>query len=461
MVAGCLMVFLLGLFRGLRRNETAGDFVQSSAKEQRGAGQGGVEGSGPPVRPRRASAAPAPTADEIVAGKVREFGRSRRELVRAIARRSQKDIPPEIERFFDAVEAGDWNEIDAQWTAMSKRSGQYEGSTHSPELDPYWMAVLDAYGVAEQGHLWPAQQLLDYGHAVLDSLRPGMVYVGGTDPGRWIPELLNETSGGEPHVMVTQNAMADGRYLEFMHTLYGDRLATLTSEDSQLAFQEYITDAQKRLEHDQQFPDEPKQMRPGEDARVVDGRFQVSGQVAVMAINEKLLQALMNKNPDLSFAIGESSPLRGTYADALPLGPLMELRAQDGQNKFTADRAAQSLEYWQATAQQVLSDPVTANTPDALKTYSHDANSSANLLAAHHYTDEAEQAYRLASQLWPGNPEPVGGLAGMLARGGRAGEARQILEDFTRNFPDQRDSAEKIKASLSFPAPAPAQPARR
>ena len=45
---------------------------------------------------------------------------------------------------------------------------------------------------------------------VLGSLRPGMVYVGGTDNGRWIPELLNDTSQGERHVILTQNGLADG-----------------------------------------------------------------------------------------------------------------------------------------------------------------------------------------------------------------------------------------------------------
>ena len=52
-----------------------------------------------------------------------------------------------------------------------------------------WQAVHETYGVAEVAHDWPAQKLLDYGQAVLDSLRPGMVYVGGTDAGRFIPTL--------------------------------------------------------------------------------------------------------------------------------------------------------------------------------------------------------------------------------------------------------------------------------
>ena len=65
-----------------------------------------------------------------------------------------------------------------------------------------------------------------------------------------------------------------------------------------------MSDAEKRLRYDQEHPDEPKQLSPGEDVRLADGsskegesvtvgHVQVSGRAAVMAINEKLLQTLM------------------------------------------------------------------------------------------------------------------------------------------------------------------------
>ena len=50
------------------------------------------------------------------------------------------------------------------------------------------------------------------------------------------------------------------------------RMANLSDEESKRAFDTYAANAQKRLEHDQQFPDEPKQLRPGEDVRMVDGK---------------------------------------------------------------------------------------------------------------------------------------------------------------------------------------------
>ena len=369
------------------------------------------------------------------------------------------EVSAEVERFFDAVESGHWDDIEV---AFKKINGGDSSAGHSgqrpPGIEYLWPAIIDAYGVAEQVHEWPAQKLLDYGNAVLNSLRPGMVYVGGTDNGRWIPELLNDTSDGERHIIVTQNGLADLTYLDYIRLQYDDRFATLTDEDFQRAFQEYLSDAQKRLKHDQQFSDEPKQIRTGEDVSVVEGKVQVGGKVAVMAINEKLLQSLVAKNPDLSFALQESFPLKGTYAEALPLGPVMELRAQDGQNTFTAERAAQSLDYWRNTAQQILSDPEANSSPAALKSYSHDTVAAANLLTEHHFSVEAEQAYRLATQLWPENPESVGGLADLLVRTGRENEARQLFEQFIREHPSQRKELDRIRAAI--PIIGPAQPAK-
>src|SRR3954464_12945369 len=305
--AGACVAIILGAFLYLRqRANLLHEAERRQATSLRVKTAGGEE-SDPhqniSLRPVRAAAH---SAEEIVAGKVSQFGRSRLALVHAIGLREKKEVPAEVEGFFEASAAGQWEEIDVQWHALAVRSAQYDFSTnHWPELDPFWPAVLDAYGGAEKRHLWPGRKLLDYGNSILDSLRPGIVYVGGTDEGRWIPELLNETSGGEQHIIVTQNALADSRYLDFVNTLYQDRMTTVNSEESQKIFQTYVADAQKRFEHAQQFPDEPKQVQPGEDIHIVDGKAQVSGRIAVMAINEKLLETLMQKNPGLSFALQE------------------------------------------------------------------------------------------------------------------------------------------------------------
>jgi hypothetical protein len=235
--------------------------------------------------------------------------------------------------------------------------------------------------------------------------------------------------------------------LDYLRLQYDGQLVNLTDQDSQQAFASYTADAQKRLEHDQQFPDQPKQLRPGEDVQMIDGKVQVSGLVAVMGINELLLQSLMQKNPDLSFAMEESFPLKGTYADAVPLGPLMELRATGQQNQFTQEQASQNLDYWRGISQQVLQDPEAANSETTLRSYSHNVDSAANLLAARGFSAEAEQAYQLSTQLWPGNPESVGHLADLMVASGRSDEARQLLKTYQQNYPAELQDLQRTSSA--------------
>jgi hypothetical protein len=357
-----------------------------------------------------------------------------------MARQKKVEVPEIVEQFFAALQRGEWNEIETLFTALDAKDPN--GERHRlPEVQALWSPIVDAYGAAEQAHLWPAQKLLDYGNAVLGSLRPGMVYVGGTDEGRWVPALMNESSDEGRHVVITQNALADNTYLDYVQSLYGDQLKTLTAEDSRHAFADYMTDVQKRYAHDQQFPDEPKQIRKGEQVSIVDNRTSVGGQVAVMDINERLLRALMDKNPEFSFALQESFPLKGTYADAAPLGPIMELRAQD-QSTFTPERAAQCVDYWRGMADQLRAAPDDSSEQTASKSFSKLAVGQGNLLAERGLSAQAEQTYRIATEMYPGNVEAAIGLSEVLARTGRSEEARRLLGDFVQKFPNQRGAVD-------------------
>jgi tetratricopeptide (TPR) repeat protein len=404
---------------------------------------------------RRSASEPAPTAEQIVASKVRQFARNRRALAHALAERFKIEVPADVERFFAAVESGNWDEIDAAFKPIGER---YKAKPPPRDIDVLWGPILEALGVAESAHDWPAERLLDYGDAVLGSLRPGMVYVGGTDPGRFIPTLLNETSDGERHVIITQNGLAASSYVDYLNFLYGDRLATLTHEDSNRAFQDYYSDLQRRLAHDQEFPNEPKQVLPGENSpssdapRSItskDGLVEISGSTAMMAVNERLLQMILQKNPELSFALEESFPLKSTYSDATLLGPITEIRAQDPQNALTAERAAQSIEYWRSVAEQFRINPDESEESVAFKTYSKLAVAQANLFADRNFTTEAEQAYRTANQIYPANVEAATGLAGVFMRSGRTAEANQMLDQFTRDYPNQRRAVEDFRRTFA------------
>ncbi len=404
----------------------------------------------------RARAARQLTPEQIVAKKLALFAKRHRALVHKIADHYHLKVPSDVDRFFAAVEAGNWDEAHSIFHALRGGDQQQPGNgPASDDLRKFWRPILEAYGAAEQAQLWPAQQLLDYGNSVLGSLRPGMAYVGGTDSGCFIPTMLNETSDGDQHIVFTQNALADSSYIDYLNFLYGNQLNTLTADDNKNAFAQYTADAQQRLEHDQQFPDEPKQLLPGEDVKMVNGSLNVSGVTSVMAIDEVLLQNFLQKNPNLSVALEESYPLKSTYAAAAPLGPIMELGANGGAAAITPDSAAQAAGYWDSAAQNLLANPETAGSETTLKTYSHDAVAAANLLANNNYSEAADQTYQTALDLWPDSVEAVATYARFLASQGQMDQANEVLNAFVPEDPGQASTIAALRATLK---PAPSQP---
>jgi hypothetical protein len=382
----------------------------------------------------------AQTAEEIVASKVNQFARDRLQITRGMAKRHKVELPDEVDQFFNAVAAGRWQELNALYHTLEKiRDGD-------DKLGSVWPPIMETLLVAECVNSWPAQKLLDYGQATLGSLSPGMIYVGGTDPGRGIPTLLNETSGGERHVVLTQNGLADATYLDYVRFLYGDQLTLPIEADSRQAFDSYLADAQRRFQHDQQFPDEPKQVRPGESIQPIPGavtdnsgnpQIEVSGNVAVMSINERIFQGILDKNPGMSFAVEESYPFLSTYGSAAPLGPLMELQSPNAQNGLTLDTAGDALDYWRVASEQLQTDAEAPEGSEVRRSYSHMAVAQANLLASHNYPAEAEATYRIAMELEPSSTEAVYGLSALLGQSGRLDEAQLLVNDFARSHPDQ------------------------
>jgi hypothetical protein len=413
----------------------AGTLGQKRNSEGRALSEDAIDGG------RLLSSNPPRSAEQIVAEKVVQFGKSRRKIVQDISARFGEKIPEEVQKFFDAVEAGDWAETDRLFQSMAKRSGQYDSSEPpDPALNRFWPAVLEAYGVAEQAHLLPAKELLKFGEDVMATLRPGMVYVGGTDAGRFVPTLLAETSSGEHPVVLTQNALCDSRYLDYIQFLYGDRLDLPTQEDSARLFAEFNAEAKKRLEHDEQFPDEPKQIRHRENITRKGDEIEVSGSTAVMDINERLLQMILQRNPELGFALQESFPFKSVYGDATPAGPILELRARNQGEALSAGAAAESVEYWRQTAAQMKPD---TDSDESRKNYSHMAVSHGNLLAQQGYAEAAEQTYQLSLQIYPGNIDTVINYREFLIGNGRGSEAEQLLQNFRAGHPDLQKELEK------------------
>jgi tetratricopeptide (TPR) repeat protein len=251
------------------------------------------------------------------------------------------------------------------------------------------------------------------------------VLFGGTDPGRFNPTYMIFCESFIPPskkprdpkfdrrdvYLITQNALADGTYLDYIRAHYNrsaqndphffqemlrsradiqanetnllarmflpvDKLftgigarieasrrargvyppkeiITPTPEDSARCYEEYVLDAQRRMQLGQ--------LKPGEDVRAVGGKLQVTGQVAVMAINGLLTKIIFDKNPDHEFYVEESFPLDWMYPYLEPYGVIMRIN-RTPLAALNEEQLQRDHEFWRQYSKRLVGDWVTYDT---------------------------------------------------------------------------------------------------
>jgi hypothetical protein len=248
---------------------------------------------------------------------------------RALAKQDGNELPADFDAFYRAAESGDWQEAANLFGHMRKRLNGDSSPLGSNLLGSWWSATLDADGVFV---VFPPgdKYAMAFGRDIIRSIPAGSIYFGGTDPGRFVVTALMEShADGKPFFMLSQNPLPDGTYLRYLRAMYGGKIHTLTDEDWGTSFQTYLTNAQRRLAHDQQFPNEPKQLKPGEEVtRDAKGRIQVRGQMAVIGMRELLTKAIFDRNPDREFFLEESFPLDWMYPYLEPHGLILKINRQ-------------------------------------------------------------------------------------------------------------------------------------
>ena len=285
---------------------------------------------------------------------------------RLLAKKLDLKVSPDVWAFFRTAQTGTIPAITNAFERLKKRASQYEGSRDDPTVGtPAWQTVIEVILAVEAFEEGNPKYSLAFGKGVINSIPPGSIYFGGTDPGRGLVTALSKSHAkADPFFTITQNALADGRYLEYIREMYGDKIRTPTTNDSQRAFSEYLDDAQKRLDHDRRFPNEPRQIRPGEDVRVVDNRVQVSGQVAVMAINALLVKIIFDANTDREFYIEESFPLDWMYPHLSPYGLIFKLN-REPLAELSEEVVKKDREFWARQQTEMIGGWLTPDTPVA------------------------------------------------------------------------------------------------
>jgi tetratricopeptide (TPR) repeat protein len=186
-----------------------------------------------------------------------------------------------------------------------------------------------------------------------------------------LPQLIQEAAAGvnltSNNIVRLNRRMLEEAYpdaiVKSLGGVYPDtEILTPTPEDSADCFNEYILDAQRRLQHDSAYPNEPRQIKPGEDVRMDNnGRVQVSGQVAVMNINGLLTRKIFQKNPHHEFYVEESFPLDWMYPYLEPFGVIMHINRQPIQ-ELSQETVDKDHVFWSEFSRRTIGNWITYDT---------------------------------------------------------------------------------------------------
>src|SRR5215510_9960370 len=228
------------------------------------------------------------------------FIAEKRALAKRLGEKHEVRVPEDVWRFFDAVQKGDWKASSNQFYKIEAGLGRKGGARWMPV--EVWPPVHETFGAYEQFHTWDLELLHRFGEGIIKTVPAGSIYFGGTDAGRFVVSALSASHReGRPFFTLTQNALADGSYLDYLRDIYGEKINLPTPEETQQAFSEFLKGAQERHEK--------KQLREGERVEIKDNRVQVSGLLAVMQINELLAGVIISNNPSREIYLEESYPL--------------------------------------------------------------------------------------------------------------------------------------------------------
>lgn len=239
--------------------------------------------------------------------------------------------------FFTAGKEGNWTECCRLYRYLAHHSYHFDEADRLFE-SAVWHPINETFRAYEQLADGEPGCALAFAQDIMESVPPGSIYFGDTDPGRFLVTFLSDShAAGKPFFTLTQNALADGLYMDYLRAMYGTNIHIPSSTELMECFNRYMTNAQERLREDR--------LKPGEQAQYVNGVLQVSGVVAVMELNGYISRLIFDRNPGRDFFVQEAYAQEWMKPLLTPHGPVLKLN-HDPVPEITEEMVQMDRDYW-------------------------------------------------------------------------------------------------------------------
>jgi hypothetical protein len=246
------------------------------------------------------------------------FSATKEQQESQLAKDLRVPLPAEVNDFFNAAHRGDYLAL----SNLVNRLGiqLFGGFTNgSPAWLPFWQPMTEVESAYETFTIGGTKYPLAFGEGIIRSIPAGSIYFGGSDAGRMlVTALCVSHAQGKPFFTLTQNALSNPRYIEYLRAMYGKEVHLPTTNDAQKAIDDYKSDALRRYNQ--------HQLQRGEDVK--GGEVQINAAVPVMAINARLVKWILDHNPKPEFYYEESYQEELLYPYLSPHGLIFKLNRE-------------------------------------------------------------------------------------------------------------------------------------
>ncbi len=288
---------------------------------------------------------PDQTVPPALQPQIKKFFAEKKVQAKALAKEENKEPMPEVWDFFAAGEKGDWTTMASLYSQL--RRGAL--------LDTMvWQPLKECFFGYEQCANFSETYAAKFAREILESMPRGSIYFGGNASALDLPIVFSQSHPkGGPVFVLSQNALADGLYLKYLRTMFGQRIAMPSDEDSKKAFQAYTNDARLRLKEGR--------LKPGEDVTENGGKVNFRSHISVMAINALIAKTIFEANPRQESFVAECFPLDWMYPHLEPHGLIMKLN-RPPLEKMPDDIVRKDGEYWTRFINGALGQRLTPTT---------------------------------------------------------------------------------------------------
>lgn len=260
---------------------------------------------------------------------LKDFVAEKEAQATAAARAAGVELLPEYKALFAAARDGNWSRISNLWEELRKRAPQFGGNDRRL-MGTQWETVKEVWGAFDNVEGGKVNYPVALASNVIESIPARSIYFGGTDPGRFLITALQKShTNADPFFTLTQNALADTSYLDYLQSFYGGKISIPTEADSKRIYE--------------------------------DAKSRSTSPVTVPQINGLLTRFIFDKNPNREFYVEENTPLDWMFPYLEPHGLIMRLNRQT-LARLSEDTIQADHDYWTKLLAPMIGDWLNENT---------------------------------------------------------------------------------------------------